>query len=159
MKEYTHISISLGIGLLMLSFFNIFIRLGFFYIFLGLLIVIIAKLNDWLDFRLSPSHKRVFLTHSPLSPLLISISLLIGLGFMTLNILLGFYLIFVVHSVFTFHIILDALNPTGVPLIPGKERLRLKKTIPYDNFLWNLALFLLGVIMSVIAVFGFLLFP
>jgi len=155
-KEYTHISISLGIGLLLLDLFNLFIQIGLIYFFFAVLFVIIARTNDWLDFKISSKHERKFLTHSPLSPLLICICFILGAFFTLINILLGIYVGFIIYIIFLSHSFLDALNPTGVPVFPNKY-VHLKVTIPYDSIKYNLFISFIGLFMTFIAIMGFLL--
>ena len=150
MKEYTHISMSVGVGLFLLNFYNFFVPLGVLFIFMGLLFGFMSRINDYLDFKLYSEHERKFLTHSPLSPLLFCISVITGALFAMIDIFLGIYVGIIVHILFVLHFLLDALNPSGVPLTPNK-RIRLKD-IPYDNLWWNIAFFLIGVLLTLSAV-------
>ena len=138
----------------MLDLYHLYNSLGFLYFFLIFFFIFISKINDWLDFKLYLKHERKFLTHSPLSPLLILMSVLFGSIFSTVNIMFGIYLGFIVYIIFLAHFFLDALNPSGVPLFP-KTRISLK-LFPYDDFKWNFFFLSIGILMISIAVLGFI---
>ena len=156
MKQYTHISVGLCIGLMLLSLVNIVEQMGFLYLFFIFFFIIVAKANDWLDFFINSDHKRLFLTHSPLSPLLIIISILIGIVFGSLGMFLGISIALITHMIFFSHFALDVLNPSGVRLLP-KKKICLN-SIPYDNFKWNALLFLSGILMSCLGIFNYSVF-
>ncbi|MHA1437381.1 MAG: hypothetical protein ACTSPD_07360 [Promethearchaeota archaeon] len=156
MKEYAHTSISVGIGTLLLSLLNYFIKIGILFFFFFFFFIIISKANDWLDFKLFKKHERKFLTHSPLSPLLIGICIVSGVFFSIFNIILGIYIAFIIYIIFFTHFFLDALNPSGAPFFPRKQKIHLK-AIPFNNIKWNLIIFLIGLLMTFIAIFQFLI--
>ncbi len=139
----------------MLDFYNIFDNLGTIYFFFIFFFVFIAKINDWLDIKIYLKHERKFLTHSPLSPLLILISIIIGTFFTIYNIFFGIYIGFIIYIIFLLHFFLDLLNPSGVPLLP-KTRLTLK-LFSYDNLKWNLIFLFIGVTMIILAFLGFII--
>lgn len=148
MKEYAHVSISIGVGALLLSLFNLVLKVGLLFFLMLFVFGLLAKVNDVLDHKLYSRHERHFLTHSPLSPLLIIIAILVGLGFGLLNVFFGIYVGIITYLIFFLHFLLDALNPSGVPvLLNGKVKLSM---IPYDNKGINLLLFLIGVILLLI---------
>ncbi|MHA1149374.1 MAG: hypothetical protein ACTSR8_14150 [Promethearchaeota archaeon] len=151
MKDITHVMISIGAGLFFLSLYNFFIPLGFLFFFFGFIFAIIGHACDWLDFKIFRDHNRNFLTHSPLSPLLICIAIVCGILFSIINIFLGIYCSFIVYLIFFLHFLLDALNPSGVPLLP-KSRIRLL-TIPYNSIKWNGLLMLIGIILGISGTF------
>jgi hypothetical protein len=144
MKEYTHIFASIATAACMLALFNVFFRLSFLYYVFLLLCGILARTNDWLDFKYK-EHERKFLTHSPFSPVLIGISILIGSAMCMINVILGIYMMFVVHGVFLMHFFVDSLNPSGVPVMP-KTRFKISE-IPYDNLGWNILITLVSIVL------------
>ena len=150
MKEYAHISVSIGIGSLLLSLFYICVRINLALILSGLVwFAVIGNANDWLDFRFSKDHKRVFLTHSPFSPLLLGISILSGMIAALVQIGLGLLIATGTYLIFLGHFFLDSLNPSGVPVMP-KTRFSLNIT-NYDNITWNLVFFVLGGSLMIIS--------
>ena len=111
MKEYTHIIVGLGVGLFMMSLFNMFMRIGALFYILGIFFFFFGFVNDKLDFLLSPDHNRIFLSHSPFSPILIFISFLFGFIYSQLNEIFGIFVMLAVHSIFVSHFFLDMLLP------------------------------------------------
>lgn len=155
MKQYAHVSVSMGIGLLLMTGFNLSFELGISYLLFALTFFIAGKLNDWLDFKISLQHERRFLTHSPLSPLLIAIAVLGGVPFSFIHPVLWPYISLTLYLIFLTHITMDALNPSGVPVFPG-TRFRLS-CIPYDDLKVNAGFFLMGMILTIVAFLLFLI--
>jgi hypothetical protein len=139
----------------LLDLYNLFDRIGFLYFFFIFFFIFIARTNDWLDFKISAKHERKFLSHSPISPLLILICFLIGSLFSFISIFIGIYLGFIVYIIFFMHFLLDALNPSGVPLLPN-SRININ-SIPYDDLKSNIFLLFIGLLMIFIAILGFLI--
>ncbi len=154
MKKYTHISFSVGIGSISLSLFSIFVEIGFIFYFLLFVFILIARIPDFVDHTLYREHKRRFLTHSPLSPLLIGISIILGLLFSFINLFLGVVVAIVIYLVFLSHCFLDALNPSGIPIL--RRRIMIK-SIPYDNIKWNILFFIIGAGIAILGLFWFII--
>jgi len=148
-KKNAHVSTSLGFGLLSTSILNLFVSLNVLYFILIIVFYIVGTLNDWLDFKISIRHERRFLTHSPLSPLLILIAMLMGLIFAIFDTAIGMFVGFMTYLLFLLHVILDSLNPSGVPLFPY-TRYRIAN-IPYDDSLLNSLLTWSGIIISIVS--------
>lgn len=153
MKNSTHIVVSVGVGLFLLSFFSLIIPLGFLFFFFGVLFTALGHACDWLDFRIFKVHERNFWTHSPLSPLLILIAVIIGALTSFLNLLLGIYIGWIVYVIFFLHFFLDALNPSGVPLMPH-SRIRFYH-IPFNDFKANFTFFIAGLFLIILGLFIF----
>ncbi|MFX1236112.1 MAG: hypothetical protein ACFFAS_20125 [Promethearchaeota archaeon] len=149
MKQYAHVSVSLGIGSLLSACFNLIIRLGPIFVLLVLLFYLAGKTNDWLDHEMYFKHERKFLTHSPLSPLLILMAICAGAPFSLFSPLLAIFVCLTVYLIFCCHLILDSLNPSGVPILPGKK-VRIA-TIAYDDLKTNFLFFIFGAILSTIS--------
>ena len=133
-------------------------RLGLMYFLIAFYFVLIGKANDWLDYKIYRKHERKYLTHSPYSPLFILIATISGLLFGMLNIFLGVYMVFIVYIILASHSILEALNPSGIPLSRKGEKFHVKKTVPYDSLKWNLLISIIGAAMIVIATLIFSVF-
>ncbi len=153
MKKYTHIFVSLGFSSFYLTIFNIFFKIGILYFLFLFYFFLISQLNDWLDFKFSKKHKRLFLTHSPLSPLLLFFTIFILILFSFINIILGIMVSIITHLIFIIHFFLDLLNPSGVPLL-SKRKFSLN-FIKYDDKKWNFIFSLSGIIWII---FSFLIF-
>ncbi|MBN1801438.1 MAG: hypothetical protein JW891_08030 [Candidatus Lokiarchaeota archaeon] len=154
MKQYAHIAFSLGFGSLLTVTYNIFHPLGFFLLLILAVLYFAGKANDWLDHEIYFKHERRFLTHSPFSPLLLFIAIMIGSPFSIVTPSLGFFVFISVYLIFLGHIFLDALNCSGVPVFPNK-RVRIAR-IPYDDLMANFFCVILGTTMAFIALSIFL---
>jgi len=146
---------SLGIGSFLLSIFNYFEGIGIIYFFMMPVYFEMGITNDLLDYKLFIKHKRYFWTHSPLSPLLIGLAIILGLPGIFINRLFSIFLTISLWLIFEFHILLDALNPTGIPLIIKYRKL---SNISYNNFKWNKIFILLGFSLTGISLLNYVLF-
>ncbi len=153
MKQYAHISFSLGLGSLLTATFNLVETLGFLFFFIIMVTYLAGKINDWLDHEMYLKHERKFLTHSPLSPLLILLALSTGAPFSLLSPFLGIYVFFLIYVIFLSHIFLDAMNSSGVPILPNKK-IRIAQ-IPYDDLTANLTCVFIGTFMILIGLLMF----
>ncbi len=153
MKQYTHLSISIGLGSIIMLPICILHGVTFLFILFPFVFGLLGKVNDWLDFKLYSKHQRKFLTHSPFSPLLLAISILMGLTFSFIGPFFGIFVGITTHFIFLGHFFLDSLNPSGVPVMP-KTKFGLKK-IPYDSLRWNFLFFLAGLGMLMLSILLF----
>ncbi len=153
MKNYTHVSFSLGLGLASITLVSALHGIGFLYFLFFFIFLLLGRVNDWLDFKLYAEHQRKFLTHSPFSPILIFISLLMGILFSFVGVFFGMFAAIATHLIFIGHFFLDSLNPSGVPVMP-KTKVRLN-TIPYDSLRWNFLFFLAGLAMTALSFLTF----
>ncbi len=156
MKEHAHISITIGFSLLLTAIYDLFFPIGLLFYFMGFFFAFLGKLNDWLDFTLYKEHRRHFLSHSPLSPLLILISILIGAFFSIVRNYFGIFIGLISYLIFILHFLMDSLNYSGVPILPGKK-IRIA-TIKYDNFRFNILFLILGISMIFLSLIINLLF-
>ena len=106
----------------------------------------VGIINDILDFRILFKIHRNFLSHSPLSPvvlILFFISWFLGEILMLEDFSVVFALL--LASLFEIHIFMDSFNPSGVPLIPGKI-ISFKK-IRYNDFKVNFVISTVGILL------------
>lgn len=146
MKYSTHMIVSIG------TFFCIFHLIYtdiVLIIILTILALAIGILPDVIDFKVIGMHRN-FLTHSPLSPLFFI--LWFALAYLLYELQIPFYLFtgLLLALSYQIHAILDSLNPTGIPLLPGRN-IRLS-TIRFDDFFANLLLDLAGILMFLVPV-------
>lgn len=157
LKEYAHVLVSLGFGMLVISVYNLFFFLGLLYALFPFYFFVIARTCDWLDHKLYREHERRFLTHSPLSPLLIMISMASGGLFSVMNLILGITVGITTYVIFFLHFLLDLLNPSGVPLTPRKHLKGLR--MRYDDLTGNVGLSLIGISLLGFSLLLFFAFP
>ncbi|MHA1822098.1 MAG: metal-dependent hydrolase [Promethearchaeota archaeon] len=141
MKKFTHQFVSLGVSFLLFNLLGIpsvpMIIGTFLSIWVGIL-------PDLLDFKLFEGLHRNFLTHSPFSPIIIP---LFFIFYIIAELLLPSTLLYpyvlIMLSIWDLHLLLDIINPTGIPIIPGKN---ISITnIRYDNLKYNLLFSLIGI--------------
>jgi len=154
MKKNSHRFMSLGIGSFLLTIFNLFQNIGIIYFFMLPIYFEAGIINDILDYKLFNKHKRYFWTHSPFSPLLIGLAIILGLFGILINLPFSMFLTISMWFIFEIHILLDALNPTGIPLLFNNKKI---SNIPYDDFKWNAIFILIGIILTGISLFNNLL--
>lgn len=118
---------------------------------LSLVAIFIGILPDIIDFKLLRGNHRNFLTHSPISPLFFIILLFLPIFLVSIQFQHGIILGVLLAVSFQLHLILDMLNPTGVPLLPNYY-IKFAK-IHYDNVLTNIVLDGIGVVLFMIPVF------
>ncbi|MHA1729791.1 MAG: metal-dependent hydrolase [Promethearchaeota archaeon] len=145
MKKHTHQIFSASLFLFLSSLFQmqpIGIITG------TILAVWVGIINDLLDFRVLFGIHRNFLTHSPISPVVIILFMLAWILGDLLQ-LQEYTVLFAVllSGLFELHILLDAFNPSGIPIFPGKT-VRIKR-IPFDDVKANLLISMAGVVIFI----------
>ena len=103
-------------------------------------------INDLLDYRVLFKIHRNFLSHSPISPVVLIIFFIFW--FLAEILSLGSYSVLFAllqTSLFEIHIFMDAFNPSGIPIIPGKV-VSFKK-VRYDDFKANLVISAIGILL------------
>jgi membrane-bound metal-dependent hydrolase YbcI (DUF457 family) len=113
---------------------------------------LMGTINDTLDFKVFvKSDHRNYKTHSFNSPVIIGIFVVPFLVVAPFNVLIGFYLgIFGVLSYYV-HLILDMFNPSGVYIT---QKIMIRGTIRYDNFLINFLILCVGIFLLIISLFA-----
>ena len=127
----------------MLNAFSLFEDIGLLYFFLLPIFFEVGILNDYLDYKFFFKHERKFLTHSPVSPLLFLVAVCFGLLGLIISVSFWIFLSLTFLILFEIHLLLDSLNPTGIPLIFKNKKFT---KIPYDNPTWNLIFVVIGII-------------
>lgn len=152
MKRNAHTFMGLGLGCLFLSILNIFVSISLLFFIMIPVFFEAGLLNDILDYKVFAKHKRYFLTHSPISPLIFFMAIVFGIPGVFFGPAIFFFLIVICLSIFETHILMDALNPSGVPFPIKKKSIR---KIPYDSAKWNSFFICTGFLLTIS---GFLFF-
>jgi hypothetical protein len=148
MMKSTHQILSVGYVLL----FSVILRFS-----MGILVVTtilsvwFGILNDIIDFKLLGGIHRNWFTHSPISPLILIVFLIILLVGNMIIPDSSLALAILLTSTMEIHLLLDAFNPTGISIIPSKNVSI--KNIPYDDYWLNVSFSLIGIVLFII---GFL---
>ncbi len=143
MKKTTHQIFSVGYFFL----FSIYIKMPPMGIILGTLLSPLAGIfPDLFDYKIKIADHRNFITHSPISPLVLIFFLAVWIiGDLILLPENSLIFAFLLTSTYEFHIFLDSFNPTGVPIFP--TRFYSLKRIPFDDFRLNAIFSLIGLFL------------
>jgi hypothetical protein len=141
MQKTTHRLFSIGFFLTM----SLFIRMPVMGILIGTVLSIWAGiLPDILDFRTFYKIHRNFLTHSPISPLIVAfLAAYWFLGDVIVGSVYAPAFALLLISTWELHIFMDAFNPSGVPILPTRKYSFRKFT--FDDFKMNFVVSTMGI--------------
>ena len=142
MQKLTHCFSSMGLSVMIFSFFVDSTSL----LIIASISFMLGGINDWLDFALFKMFEhRNWLTHSLLSPILIS-----GIIMIIVSVIFSWFwgltTFFIFSISWIIHVLLDSLTFTGVYLfIPGHS---VSGKIHYKNVKWNSIFIGISIILS-----------